>query len=162
MRSAAARRRQICKEIFGFSVFWTSRYPFRGWHKTFLQDGWECPAFDGWKAVSPVLTRAQGGCVVRLAEALCRSTVEIRAHVAAECGLNLLPFWLHQTSGPTGFWKYRKPSPCHAVHQRKNQALSSHFTKPPDCVELREQMKPSTSPMRLHPEYQAPKPRLAG
>jgi len=31
----------------------------RGWHKTFLQDGWDALAFDGWKGGQSRMTQAQ-------------------------------------------------------------------------------------------------------
>ena len=60
----------------------------RGWHKTYLQDGWDAPAFDVWKGGQSRMTQAQEAALCAWLEArFCRSTVEIRAHVAAEFGL---------------------------------------------------------------------------
>ena len=57
----------------------------RSWHKTYLQDGWDALAFDGWKGGQSRMTQAQEAVLCAWLEArFCRSTVEIRAHVAAE------------------------------------------------------------------------------
>ena len=75
----------------------------RGWHKTYLQDGWDALAFDGWKGGQSRMTRPQGGRVMRLAgDTLLslngRDQGACRSRVRSE----LFSFWLHQTSGPTG------------------------------------------------------------
>jgi len=50
----------------------------RGWHKTYLQDGWNALAFDGWNCGQPRMSQAQeAGLCAWLGERFCRSTVEI-------------------------------------------------------------------------------------
>ena len=61
----------------------------RSWHKTYLQDSWDALAFDGWKGGQSRTTQPQEAVLCAWLEArFCRSTVQIRAHVATECGLN--------------------------------------------------------------------------
>jgi transposase len=56
----------------------------RGWYKSYLQDGWDALAFDGWKGGRSRMKQAQEVALCAWLEArFCRSTVEIRAHVAA-------------------------------------------------------------------------------
>ena len=60
----------------------------RGWYKTYRQDGWDALALDGWKGGHSRMTPSQATALCAWLEArFCRSTVEIRAHVAAEFGL---------------------------------------------------------------------------
>jgi transposase len=81
----------------------------RGWHKTYLQDGWDALAFDGWKGGQSRMTQAQEVALCAWLEArFCRSTVEIRAHVAAECGLNYSHSGCIKLLARLGF-EYRKP-----------------------------------------------------
>ena len=73
-----------CQEISDF--LYLDDDTIRGWHKTYLQDGWDALAFDGWKGGQSRMTQAQEVALCAWLEArFCRSTVEIRAHVAAEC-----------------------------------------------------------------------------
>jgi len=39
----------------------------RGWHKTYLQGGWDALAFDGWKGGQSRMSQAREAWVVRLA-----------------------------------------------------------------------------------------------
>jgi transposase len=57
----------------------------RGWYKSYRQDGWDALAFDGWKGGQSRMKQAQEVALCAWLEArFCRSTVEIRAHVAAQ------------------------------------------------------------------------------
>ena len=81
-----------CQEI---SVFlYLDDDTLRGWHKTYLQDGWDALAFVGRKGGQSRMSQAQEvGLCAWLEERFCRSTIEIRAHVAAEFGQR----WLGKT-----------------------------------------------------------------
>jgi transposase len=60
----------------------------RGWHKQYLSEGWDTVAYDGWKGGHSRLSVAQEAALcVWLEEHFCRSTVEIRAYVAAQFDL---------------------------------------------------------------------------
>jgi transposase len=99
----------------------------RGWHKTFLQDGWDALAFDGWKGGQSRMTRAQEVALcVWLETRFCRSTVEIRAHVAAECGLNYSHSGCIKLLARLGF-EYRKPKPLPRVASAEKQAAFIAF-----------------------------------
>ena len=76
-----------CQEI---SVFlYLDDDTIRGWYKSYRQDGWDALAFHGWKGVQSRITQAQEAALCTWLEGrFCRSTVEIRAHVAAEFGLD--------------------------------------------------------------------------
>ncbi len=57
----------------------------RGWYKAYRQDGWESVALDGWKGGQARLTDEQESALCAwLDERFCRSTGEIRAHIAAQ------------------------------------------------------------------------------
>jgi transposase len=76
-----------CQEISDF--LYLDDDTIRGRHKTYLQDGWDALAFEGCKGGQSRMTQAQEVALCAWLEArFCRSTVEIRAHVAVECGLN--------------------------------------------------------------------------
>ena len=61
----------------------------RGWHKQYVAEGWDAVDYDGWKGGQSRMPVAQQVALCAwLEDSFCRSTVEIRAHVAAECGLN--------------------------------------------------------------------------
>jgi transposase len=94
----------------------------RGWHKTYLQDGWDALAFDGWKGGQSRMTQAQEAALCAWLEArFCRSTVEIRAHVAAECGLNYSHSGCIKLLARLGF-EYRKSKPLPRVASAEKQA----------------------------------------
>ena len=66
----------------------------RGWYKSYRKDGWDALAFDGWKGGQSRMKPAQEGALCAWLEAhFCRSTVEIRACVAAECGMTYSIEW---------------------------------------------------------------------
>jgi transposase len=54
-----------CQEISDF--LYLDDDTIRGWHKTYLQVGWDALAFDGWKGGQSLMTQAQEAWVVRLA-----------------------------------------------------------------------------------------------
>ena len=60
----------------------------RGWHKQYLSEGWDTVAYDGWKGGQSRLSVAQQVALCAwLEDRFCRSTVEIRAYVAAQLDL---------------------------------------------------------------------------
>ena len=81
----------------------------RGWHKQYLSEGWDAVAYDGWKGGQSRMKQAQEVALCAWLQArFCRSTVEIRAHVAAECGLNYSHSGCIKLLARLGF-EYRKP-----------------------------------------------------
>ena len=59
----------------------------RGWHKTYLQDGWDALAFDGWKGGQSHMTQAQQVALCAWLEArFCRSTVGSNPAVLSTAG----------------------------------------------------------------------------
>ena len=93
----------------------------RSWHKTYLQDGWDALAFDGWKGGKSRMTQAQEAALCAWLEArLCRSTVEIRARVAAGRGLNYSQTGYIKLLARLGF-EYRKPKPLPRVASAQKQ-----------------------------------------
>ena len=94
----------------------------RGWYKSYRQDGWDALAFDGWKGGQSRMKQAQEVALCAWLEArFCRSTVEIRAHVAAECGLNYSHSGCIKLLARLGF-EYRKPKPLPRVASVEKQA----------------------------------------
>ena len=94
----------------------------RGWHKTYLQDGWDALAYDGWKGGQSRMTQAQEvGLCAWLEARFCRSTVEIRAHVAAEFDLKYSHSGCIKLLARLGF-EYRKPKPLPRVASAEKQA----------------------------------------
>lgn len=102
----------------------------RGWHKTYLQNGWDALAFDGWKGGQSRMTQAQEAALCAWLEArFCRSTVEIKAHVAAECGLNYSHSGCIKVLARLGL-DYRKPKPLpRATSAEKQAAFISLYAK---------------------------------
>ena len=94
----------------------------RGWYKSYWQDGWDALAFDGWKGGQSRMKQAQQVALCAWLEArFCRSTVEIRAHVAAECSLNYSHSGCIKLLARLGF-EYRKPKALPRVADVAKQA----------------------------------------
>ena len=94
----------------------------RGWHKQYLSEGWDAVAYDGWKGGQSWLSVAQEAALCAWLEArFCRSTVEIRAHVAAECSLNYSHSGCIKLLARLGF-EYRKPKALPRVADVAKQA----------------------------------------
>ena len=99
----------------------------RGWYKSYRQDGWDALAFDGWKGSQSRMTQAQEAALCAWLEArFCRSTVEIRAHVSAECGLNYSHSGCIKLLARLGF-EYRKPKPLPRVASAEKQTAFIAF-----------------------------------
>ena len=94
----------------------------RGWYKSYRPDGWAALAFDGWKGGQSRMKQAQEVALCAWLEArFCRSTVEIRAHVAAECGLNYSHSGCIKLLARMGF-EYRRPKALPRVADVAKQA----------------------------------------
>ena len=94
----------------------------RGWYKSYRQDGWDALAFDGWNGGQSRMKQAQQVALCAWLEArFCRSTVEIRAHVAAECSLNYSHSGCIKLLARLGF-EYRKPKALPRVADVAKQA----------------------------------------
>ena len=124
----------------------------RGWYKSYRKDGWDALAFDGWKGGQSRMTQAQEAALCAWLEArFCRSTVEIRAHVSAECGLNYSHSGCIKLLARLGF-EYRKPKPLPRVASADKQAA---FIA---CYERLMRELPADETVyfadAVHPEYQ--------
>jgi transposase len=109
-----------CQEISDF--LYLDDDTIQGWHKTYLQDGWDALAFDGWKGGQSRMTQAQEVALCAWLEArCCRSMVEIRAHIAAECGLNYSHSGCIKILARLGF-EYRRPKTLPRVADVAKQA----------------------------------------
>jgi len=125
----------------------------RGWYKSYRQDGWDALAFDGWKGGQSRMKQAQEVALCAWLEArFCRSTVEIRAHVAAECGLNYSNSGCIKLLARLGF-EYRKPKALPRVADAAKQA---------EFIAMYENMLNSLADDEavyfadaVHPEYQS-------
>ncbi|WP_235575864.1 IS630 family transposase [Roseovarius tolerans] len=94
----------------------------RGWYKSYRQDGWDALAYDGWKGGQSRMSQAQeAGLCAWLEERFCRSTVEIRAHICAEFGLDYSNSGCIKLLARLGF-EYRKPKPLPRVASAQMQA----------------------------------------
>ena len=114
-----------CQEISNF--LYLDDDTIRGWYKSYRQDGWDALAFDGWKGSQSRMTQAQEAALCAWLEArFCRSTVEIRAHVSAECGLNYSHSGCIKLLARLGF-EYRKPKPLPRVASAEKQAAFIAF-----------------------------------
>jgi transposase len=116
---------KYCQEISDFLC--PDDDTIRGWHKTYLQDGWDALAFDGWKGGQSRMTQAPEVALCAWLEArFCRSTVEIRAYVAAEYGLHYSHSGCIKLLARLGF-EYRKPKPLPRVASAQMQTVFIAF-----------------------------------
>ena len=124
----------------------------RGWHKTYQNGGWDALSSNGWKGAQSRMTSSQATALCAWLEArFCRSTVEIRAHVAAEFGLKYSNSGCIRLLARLGF-EYRKPKPLPRVASAEKQA---------EFIALYEQLLNGLGDDEavyfadtLHPEYQ--------
>ncbi len=94
----------------------------RGWHKQYLAEGWDAVAYDGWKGGQSRMTVAQEAALcVWLEGRFCRSTVEIRAHIAAQIDLHYSHLGCVKLLSRLGF-EYRKPKATPRVADVAKQA----------------------------------------
>lgn len=94
----------------------------RGWYKAYRHDGWEALALDSWQGGQSRMTSAQEAALCAwLEERFCRSTVEIRAHIAAEFDLDYSHSGCIKLLARLGF-EYGKPKPLPRVASAEKQA----------------------------------------
>lgn len=94
----------------------------RDWYKTYQQGGWDLLSVDGWKGGQSRLTASQETALCDWLEGrFCRSTVEIRAHIATELGLEYSHSGCIKLLARLGF-EYRKPKPLPKVACAEKQA----------------------------------------
>lgn len=94
----------------------------RGWHKIYRKDGWEILALDGWKGGHSRMTADQESRLRRWLDGrFCRSTVEIRAYIAAEFGFVYSHSGCVKLLARLGF-EYRKPKALARVADAAAQA----------------------------------------
>ena len=125
----------------------------RGWHKQYLTEGWDSVAYDGWKGGQSRMSVAQEGTLCAwLEERFCRSTVEIRAYVAAQFDLRYSHSGCVKLLGRLGF-EYRKPRALPRVADVAKQA---------EFIAMYENMLNSLADDEavyfadaVHPEYQS-------
>ena len=94
----------------------------RGWYKTYREGGWGSLSTDGWKGGQPRMTPAQEAelCAWR-DERFCRSTVEIRAHIAVQYGEDYTHSGCIKVLSRLGY-EYRKPKGLPCVASAEAQA----------------------------------------
>ncbi len=94
----------------------------RGWHKQYLTEGWDAVAYDGWKGGQSRMSGEQAAALTGWLDGrFCRSTVEIRAHMAAKFGLSYSHSGCLKLLARLGF-EYRKPKPLPKVAAAEKQA----------------------------------------
>ena len=124
----------------------------RGWYKTYLRDGWDSLAVDGWQGGQSRLTTLQEAALCDWLEGrFCRSTVEIRAHILTEFDLRYSHSGCIKLLTRLGF-EYRKPKPLPKVASAEKQA---------DFIALYERLMTELDADEavyfadaVHPEYQ--------
>ena len=113
--------RKSCQEISDFLYLHDDTI--RGRFKSSRQNGCDALAFDGWKGGESLMTQAQEfGFCAWLEASFCRSTLEIRAHIAAEFGLNYFHSGCIRLLARLGF-EYRKAVNA-ASHQKIGACLA--------------------------------------
>ena len=94
----------------------------RGWYKTYREAGWDALSTDSWKGGQSRMTPAQETeLCVWLDERFCRSTVEIRAHIAAQYGVDYSHSGCIKLLARLGY-EYRKPKGLPRVASEEKQA----------------------------------------
>jgi transposase len=94
----------------------------RGWSKQYLAEGWDAVAYDGWKGGQLRMSVAQEAALCGWLEGrFCRSTVEIRAHIATEFNLSYSHSGCVKFLARPGF-EYRKPKAVPRAADASRQA----------------------------------------
>ena len=136
-----------------------------GWHKQYLSEVWDAVAHDGWKGGLLRLPVAQQVALCAwLEDRFCRSTVEIRAYVAAQFDLNYSHSGCVKLLARLGF-EYRKPKTLPRVADLAKQAeliamyenmLNSLADDEAVCFAPSGRFQANTCQAMdaLHPEYQ--------
>lgn len=93
-----------------------------GWYKTYRESGWDALTHDGWKGGKSRMTPVQEAELRTWLEGrFCRSTVEIRAYISAEFGLEYLHSGCIKLISHLGF-EYRKPKALPRISSAEKQA----------------------------------------
>ena len=99
----------------------------RGWHKQYLAEGWDAVTYDGWKGGQSRMTVVQEAALCMWLEGrFCRSTVEIRVHIAAQFNLHYSHSGCVKLLARLGF-EYRKPKAMPRLADVANQAKFIEF-----------------------------------
>ncbi|WP_420011387.1 IS630 family transposase [Tateyamaria sp.] len=94
----------------------------RGWYKTYREAGWDALSVDGWKGGQSRMTSAQETELCAWLDGrFCRSTVEIRAHILKEFGVEYSHSGCLKLLARLGF-EYRKPKGLPRVSCAEQQA----------------------------------------
>ena len=94
----------------------------RGWHKSYRNGGWDALSTDGWKGGPSRMTPAQETELCKWLDGhFCRSTVEIRAHIAARFGVDYSHSGCIKLLSRLGY-EYRKPKGLPRVASAEKQA----------------------------------------
>ena len=111
---------KLCQAIAEF--LYVGDDPIRGWYKTYRAGGWDGLSTDGWKGGQSRMTSAQEAeLCVWMDERFCRSTAEIRAHIAGRFGLDYSHSGCLKLLARLGF-EYRKPKGLPRVASAEQQA----------------------------------------
>ena len=94
----------------------------RGWYKTYREGGWDVLSTDGWKGGKARMTSVQEAELCAWLDGrFCRSTVEIRAHIAAQYSVDYSHSDCIKLLSRLGY-EYRKPKGLPSVASPKAQA----------------------------------------
>ena len=139
-----------CQEIADF--LYLDDDTIRGWHKTYVRDGWDALAFDGWKGGQSRMTPAQEARLCTWLEGrFCRSTVEIRSHIASEFGVGYSHSGCIKLLARLGF-EYRKPKALpRAVPAERQEEFIALYTRLLNDLSADEAVYFADA---VHPEYQ--------
>jgi transposase len=139
-----------CQEIAEF--LYLDDDTIRSWYKVYQLEGWETLALDGWKGGQSRMTSTQESALCDWLDLrFCRSTVEIRAHVAAETGLHYSHSGCIKLLARLGF-EYRKPKPLPQVASiEKQESFIALYERLMNDLSADEAVYFADA---VHPEYQ--------
>jgi len=124
----------------------------RGWYNRYRESGWEALAVDGWKGGQSRMTSAQEAALCTWLEGrFCRSTVEIRSHIASEVGLEYSHSGCIKLLARLGF-EYCKPKALpRAVPAERQEEFIALYTRLLNDLGEDEAVYFADA---VHPEYQ--------
>ena len=124
----------------------------RGWYNRYRESGWEALAVGGWKGGQSRMTSAQEAALCTWLEGrFCRSTVEIRSHIASEFGLEYSHSGCIKLLARLGF-EYRKPKALpRAVPAERQEEFIALYTRLLNDLGEDEAVYFADA---VHPEYQ--------
>jgi len=94
----------------------------RGWHKAYIQAGWDALSLDGWQGGQSRMTAEQEAeLIIWLEGRFCRSADEVGAHIKAKYGLRYSHSGCLKLLRRLGF-EYRKPKAMPRVADETKQA----------------------------------------